>query len=727
MELIQAAINYLAEGFSVIPVNNDKQPVIQWKPYQEKQMDNGQIEETFGQPSAKGLAIVCGKISGNLEVIDVDCKYDITGNLWKDFRQLIEDNNPELASDLVIAQTRSGGFHLLYYCSEIDKNRKLAMRPTTTEERKNPHDLTRVLIETRGEGGYILAAPSAGYTFIQGGPGNIPNITPDERQLLFGISATFNQIKTEEPPVKTSPPSSNTQTGLSPFEDYNNRADVLKLLLAKGWEISRETERYYQLRRPGKDKGAISATLFKDTRIFYCFSTSTEFKTQTGYNPVQLYTFTEHLGNFSEAAKKLYSDGFGDRHIKKDEEELEQEEEPTPVFPIDGLPSMIQKFINACADTYRTPRDFWAGSVLIAIALAIGNRLRLEDKYSNVPIIWLAIVGDVSTGKTEPLNLCLNWFKQHDNKSIENYNYDYARFQENQLLPKNERDNIPLPACFQYRLIDYTPEALNDAHTANKRGLLIERDELKGWIDDFNRYNKSGEQSNMLSSWFEIPWITNRKTGGTVINIPKPCVFVTGGIQPELLQSLAKDERAESGFLSRMCFIWPDNAKKQEYNEAILPKPLRIEFETFLSNMANIPEEIKITLSANATEAYRKWYNRNAKLTNDEPTGYLKGVYGKLDIIVLRIAIILRGMNYVAEGDCSDRISGDEMKHAIQITEYFRATALKVYKKMFGKQESETINAKSVVRYLFDNGVQNKTLIAKATGKDRRQIQRWLE
>jgi hypothetical protein len=67
------------------------------------------------------------------------------------------------------------------------------------------------------------------------------------------------------------------------------------------------------------------------------------------------------------------------------------------------------------------------------------------------------------------------------------------------------------------------------------------------------------------------------------------------------------------------------------------------------------------------------------------------------------------------------------MKHAIQITEYFRATALKAYKKIFGTQESETISAKSVVRYLYNNGVQNKTLIAKATGKHRQQIQRWLD
>jgi hypothetical protein len=40
---------------------------------------------------------------------------------------------------------------------------------------------------------------------------------------------------------------------------------------------------------------------------------------------------------------------------------------------------------------------------------------------------------------------------------------------------------------------------------------MIYRDELKGWIDDFGRYAKSGEQSNMLSTFNQLPVTYNRK------------------------------------------------------------------------------------------------------------------------------------------------------------------------------------------------------------------------
>ena len=49
-----------------------------------------------------------------------------------------------------------------------------------------------------------------------------------------------------------------------------------------------------------------------------------------------------------------------------------------------------------------------------------------------------------------------------------------------------------MPVCRRFILSDTTPEAMYNVHRHNLRGICLERDELKGWIDDFGRYNKSG-------------------------------------------------------------------------------------------------------------------------------------------------------------------------------------------------------------------------------------------
>jgi hypothetical protein len=94
--------------------------------------------------------------------------------------------------------------------------------------------------------------------------------------------------------------------------------------------------------------------------------------------------------------------------------------------------------------------------------------------------------------------------------------------------------------------------------------------------------------------------------------------------------------------------------------------------------------------------------------------GYLKGVYGKLDIITLRLAVVLRGMNLAYDGIYSEVITAKEMQAVIALTEYFRATALKVYKRIFGK--GNDINTREVIKYLARRRGYNQHRIAEIVG-----------
>lgn len=711
--LTTTAREYIGNNLSVIPIREKKAPAIaKWSTYMRRMMTNEEVELYFSSSNAKGIGIICGQVSGNLEVIDIDVKNDSTGTLVKTLSGLIKDNCPELFRKLVVSKTINSGFHLYYRCEKVEGNQQLA------KDSDN-----KVLIETRGEGGYVIAPPSQGYQFVLNDYRAIPTISIEEREHLLSIAKSFDQSQIENSEVEDD--QSDDKSKLSAFEDYNLRGDAVELLKKYGWIVVMEKNDRIYFKRPGNTDNLVSANWHKEKRIFYPFTTSTLFTAGKGYNPTMVYAMLECDNDFSIASHKLYHEGFGARITNHNNHT------DLPPLPIDRFPEFIQRFVNTCENVYKTPIDFWVGSMLTATALAIGDKLELVTNYRNIPIFWSVIVGIVSSGKTEAQKICMLPFIKLDDLEMKAYKRAKAEYERIKGLSPSQRnaegigDNNPLPTCFQYLLVDHTPEALTQVHSINKRGIIIHRDELIGWINDFGRYNKSGEQDNMLSSWSGSAMKTNRVSKDPLM-ISHPVIMVMGGMQPEILSKLAVDDRAENGFLSRMVFFYPDHKSKPNYSDARIPEGLLLEWENFIISLTQMTQKTELRLTEEAERIYIEWFNKNVEITNNEKTGYLKGVYGKLDIITLRLAIVIKGMYWQLANDHSATISGEIMETALAITEYFRATALKVYNKIFTNQQAE-LSKKEVAIFLFKNlGYNNKTQIAKILNTSRTQVQRWL-
>jgi replicative DNA helicase len=307
-EITDKAKEYLKAKLSVIPTKEDKLPALPtWKPYQSQRIKEEEIDLLFSGSNVKGLAIICGAISGGLEVIDVDTKHDTTGSLWDELRSLIEDNLPELYKRLVIAQTKSGGYHIYYRCISIAGNLKLSTK------------LNReVLIETRGEGGYVVAPPTPKYTYIQGEPGNIPTITTEERDILFSIAKSFNELEEVKPKVSTPSSTIYNSTGLSPFEDYNQRGDLVALLEGKGWRVVNHKGQRINLLRPGSTDSKTSGNYHTGLRVLRVFSSSTEFSPNKGYSPSQVFSLLECNGDNKLTYRRLLELGYGEPYKGED-------------------------------------------------------------------------------------------------------------------------------------------------------------------------------------------------------------------------------------------------------------------------------------------------------------------------------------------------------------------------------------------------------------------------
>jgi hypothetical protein len=285
------AVNYIKSNISVIPVSMpSKRPVKSWKEYQSNIIsENVLLSELDQLNSSGGIALVCGKVSGNLEILDFDNKFNLAEHTFTNFLKF-----PEVAKiigkhNLPYEKSLSGGYHLLYRCESISGNKKLA------QITKN--DVKETIVETRGEGGYCIVAPTQGYTLLHGRIEVINIITKAERDILFQCARTFSEFKENVW----------SEIKLGRHKEAVPPEAIKTILERAGWTLVGSNGRNENYRRPGKKFGTSASY---DGSVFYVFSTNCQpFEAEKGYNNFQVFTLLKHGGNIKDAEKELVRKG----------------------------------------------------------------------------------------------------------------------------------------------------------------------------------------------------------------------------------------------------------------------------------------------------------------------------------------------------------------------------------------------------------------------------------
>ncbi|WP_461371759.1 bifunctional DNA primase/polymerase, partial [Candidatus Darwinibacter acetoxidans] len=286
-------------GISSIPVNSEKKPMLEtWKFLQERLPSIAECEK-FNNKNKYGVGVVCGAVSGNLEVIDIDNKNGVATEIFEDICKQITINRIDLFDKLVIEKSIRNGYHLIYRCDKIEGSRKLALQKNK-EDGKIYAD-----IETRGEGGYCVVYPTPGYERIQKNVLKVEKITVEERDFLFELCLMFNKYVEEKPTFTNFKQAFSEKSGDRIGDFYNERNDFIDILKKHDWTIEKEESDKIHFRRPGKNKGN-SATFLFEPRLFYVFSSNAyPFEEQKSYSPFAIFTLLECNGDFNESPKKL--------------------------------------------------------------------------------------------------------------------------------------------------------------------------------------------------------------------------------------------------------------------------------------------------------------------------------------------------------------------------------------------------------------------------------------
>lgn len=339
-----AARAWYAAGCTPIPIRLDgtKAPAGgEWKQHIRDGWPTAR-ERALAEFDAAGpaaLAIVCGPTSGNLEMLEFEGLAVRECDALTRMEALADAAGARPLWDRVRAgyleQSPKGGAHLFYRVAgkPVPGNSKIAQRPAREDE-WTPDEATRaakglhprrVLVETRGAGGYVVVAPSraqasdpAGpfgqqpWTLVWGSPAGIVTITPDERETIIGLARSFDVPipRANEPgPANPHPRTANFDPpGDRPGDRFAATTPWPDILTPHGWTRVYDHGGRTYWRRPGKTAG-VSATTTDDgpgdPGGLWVFSSATEFEPETLYTKFGAYAVLEHAGDYTAAAYAL--------------------------------------------------------------------------------------------------------------------------------------------------------------------------------------------------------------------------------------------------------------------------------------------------------------------------------------------------------------------------------------------------------------------------------------
>ena len=382
MPVLDAARSAYAAGLQVLPVREDGTKAPDLATWRECQTTRLTVDEMracdFGRRS--GLGIVAGAVSGYVECWDFDdvetfeafvnaAAESGLGDVVERIRLGYEDETP-----------RSGRRWIVEYPeSVIWADYTLARRPAGRKK-------VETLIELPT---FAIVAPSNGavhpsgkpYVRRSGGFDTIASYTEDEHDALLALARSFDEMPRRQHAPAT-PPKATAET-IRPGDDFNQRTFWPELLEPHGWTCLFEREGVSYWRRPGKTIGMSATTNFRDSDLFYPFTSSTEFEPETSYSKFGAYALLEHGGDFQRAALALAKQGFG------------RQDDTVSVASVPTAPSSPRTLADVEATFARWIPDDDPVPTRTVLATYAAN-LKLDGDP-----VWVMLVSGSGGGKTE--------------------------------------------------------------------------------------------------------------------------------------------------------------------------------------------------------------------------------------------------------------------------------------------------------------------------------------
>ncbi len=388
------------------------------------------------------------------------------------------------------------------------------------------------------------------------------------------------------------------------------------------------------------------------------------------------------------------------------------------------LPDALRGWCVDAAEGLGVPLDFLAVPAIVACAAAIGRvvavRPKVQDRWIERAILWGAVIGRPSAGKSPALAPARRMLARLENDERKAHEARVlamladqivgvasaanAKMQVRKALADGDAEGAKklakdaakpqLQAPPEPRIVvaDATIEKLGELLNENPRGLLMARDELTGWLASLDREGHECDRSFWLECWNGTgPFVTDRIGRGT-IRIEACAVSVLGGIQPgklaEYVRGAVKGGMGDDGLMQRFQLaVYPDLPPSWRYRDVAPSAACEMRaHETFQRLRAITPEFIGAThgdgfdmpwlpLADDARALWIEWQEElMPRLRSGAEPAHMESHLAKFPALACRLALVLHLIDAT-----SGPVTGEAMARALDWCGYLESHARRIY------------------------------------------------
>jgi len=404
-----------------------------------------------------------------------------------------------------------------------------------------------------------------------------------------------------------------------------------------------------------------------------------------------------------------------------DEQPVAEPAKSWVAFPTELLPSAVRDYVVQTAEGMACDPALVALPMLAGLASAIGNTrtIALNDEWQEPSILWTAVVAQSGSLKTPASRKALRFItaqesavEQRNAAERDEYEQDLVVHETRLAAWKQEArrsgDNAGLPPAkpakpprTAYVVSDTTIEAIVGILADNPRGVLLERDELAGWLAGFDKYKAGGASrvSSEVGHWLSMhnagTLRLDRKSSGRTF-VERASLSITGGIQPGTLVQAIGQEHVANGLLARFLLAAPPRRPKkfttQTADFAAVESARRL-FETLygLPMLEDGPKSLR--LSSDGLAAWQAFYDRHADRQNDA-TDVEASMLAKVEAAAARLALVHHVCRQAGdEPTLGHDVDGRSVEVGARLAEWFAHEWQRVYETTVGGQPGQDSDA----------------------------------